>query len=86
MAAVAFGVHLISRGDGDPTTTPFPSHRVMAEDGVRIEQLGLESVWLPDHLATEQELLAGLSSADREELTGLLRRLLVALGRVPQRP
>ena len=41
---------------------------------------------LPDHLATEQALLAGLSDADREQLTGLLRRMLVALGRLPQRP
>lgn len=41
---------------------------------------------LPDHLATEQALLAGLSAADRDQLTGLLRRMLVALGRVPQRP
>src|SRR5713226_5231007 len=49
MAALSFGVHLRSRGDGDPTTTPFPNHRVMAEDGVRVEHLGFESVWLPDH-------------------------------------
>jgi DNA-binding MarR family transcriptional regulator len=41
---------------------------------------------LPDHLATEQALLAGLSDHDREQLTGLLRRMLVALGRLPQRP
>jgi DNA-binding MarR family transcriptional regulator len=41
---------------------------------------------LPDHLATERDLLAGLSEADREQLSGLLRRMLVALGRVPQRP
>jgi DNA-binding MarR family transcriptional regulator len=41
---------------------------------------------LPDHLATEQALLSGLSDADREQLTGLLRRMLVALGRLPQRP
>jgi alkanesulfonate monooxygenase SsuD/methylene tetrahydromethanopterin reductase-like flavin-dependent oxidoreductase (luciferase family) len=49
MPALAFGVHLISRGAGDPATTPFPSHRVMLEDGVRVEQLGFDSVWLPDH-------------------------------------
>jgi DNA-binding MarR family transcriptional regulator len=41
---------------------------------------------LPDHLATEQALLAGLSGPEREELTRLLRQLLVALGRLPQRP
>jgi DNA-binding MarR family transcriptional regulator len=39
---------------------------------------------LPDHLETERRLLAGLSDADREQLAGLLRRFLVALGRVPQ--
>jgi DNA-binding MarR family transcriptional regulator len=41
---------------------------------------------LPDHLETERELLAGLSAADREQLAGLLRRFLVALGRLPQEP
>jgi DNA-binding MarR family transcriptional regulator len=41
---------------------------------------------LPDHLETEQRLLDGLSDAEREQLAGLLRRLLVARGRVPQQP
>ena len=41
---------------------------------------------LPDHLATERALLAGLSAADRDQLAGLLRRVLIGLGRVPQRP
>ncbi len=41
---------------------------------------------LPDHLATERQLLDGLPSADRELLSSLLRRLLVALGRTPQEP
>ncbi len=41
---------------------------------------------LPDHLATERGLLAGLSGAELEQLAGLLRRFLVALGRVPQEP
>lgn len=49
MRQLEFGVHLISRGDGDPATSPFPSHRVMMEDGVRVEKLGFDSVWLPDH-------------------------------------
>jgi alkanesulfonate monooxygenase SsuD/methylene tetrahydromethanopterin reductase-like flavin-dependent oxidoreductase (luciferase family) len=44
-----FGVHLISRSDGDPASTPFPSHRVMMEDGIFVERLGFDSVWLPDH-------------------------------------
>jgi DNA-binding MarR family transcriptional regulator len=41
---------------------------------------------LPDHLATERALLAGLSAGEREQLSGLLRRFLVALGRTPQQP
>jgi DNA-binding MarR family transcriptional regulator len=38
---------------------------------------------LPDHLETERALLAGLPVEDRELLAGLLRRLLVGLGRMP---
>jgi DNA-binding MarR family transcriptional regulator len=38
---------------------------------------------LPDHLDTERKLLDGLSDEDREQLSGLLRRFLVSLGRVP---
>jgi DNA-binding MarR family transcriptional regulator len=41
---------------------------------------------LPDHLETERRLLEGLSEADRVQLAELLRRFLVALGRVPQTP
>jgi DNA-binding MarR family transcriptional regulator len=40
---------------------------------------------LPDHLETERALLEGLPDEDHELLAGLLRRLLVALGRVPDR-
>jgi alkanesulfonate monooxygenase SsuD/methylene tetrahydromethanopterin reductase-like flavin-dependent oxidoreductase (luciferase family) len=54
MPSPGFGVHLISRGDGDPSTTPFPSHRVMLEDGIRVEQLGYDAVWLPDHYYFER--------------------------------
>ena len=39
---------------------------------------------LPDHLETERKLLDGLPAADREQLAALLRRLLVALGHLPQ--
>src|SRR3954468_1040576 len=49
MPSLGFGVHLISRGEGDPAITPFPSHRVMLDDGVKIEKLGFDAVWLPDH-------------------------------------
>jgi DNA-binding MarR family transcriptional regulator len=38
---------------------------------------------LPDHLATEREMLAGLTAAERDQLAALLRTWLVALGRVP---
>jgi DNA-binding MarR family transcriptional regulator len=41
---------------------------------------------LPDHLETERGLLAGLSEAELAQLAGLLRRFLVTLGRLPQRP
>lgn len=54
MPSLGFGVHLISRGSGDPATTPFPSHKVMLEDGVKVEQLGFDAVWLPDHYYFER--------------------------------
>ena len=38
---------------------------------------------LPDHLETERGMLGGLSAGEQEQLAGLLRRWLVALGRVP---
>ena len=38
---------------------------------------------LPDHLETERGMLAALSEDERAQLAGLLRRWLVALGRVP---
>jgi DNA-binding MarR family transcriptional regulator len=38
---------------------------------------------LPDHLETERGMLAGLSDDERGQLAGLLRRWLIALGRVP---
>ena len=41
---------------------------------------------LPDHLETERRLLDGLPADDRGQLAGLLRRLLVALGHLPQEP
>ena len=54
MPPLTFGVQLGGRGAGDPATTPFPSHRVMMDDGVRVEQLGFEAVWLPDHYYFER--------------------------------
>ncbi|MBV9173358.1 MAG: LLM class flavin-dependent oxidoreductase [Chloroflexi bacterium] len=55
MRPLAFGVHLISRGAGDRASTPFPSHTVMLEDGVRVEQLGFDAIWLPDHFYFERD-------------------------------
>jgi alkanesulfonate monooxygenase SsuD/methylene tetrahydromethanopterin reductase-like flavin-dependent oxidoreductase (luciferase family) len=52
-----FGVHLISRG-GD--SGPFPSHTVMLEDGLHVERLGFDAVWLPDHFYFERP--AGLET------------------------
>jgi len=52
--SLGFGVHLISRGAGDPATTPFPSHTLMLQDGVRVEQLGFDAIWLPDHFYFER--------------------------------
>src|ERR1051326_1277047 len=49
MPPLAIGVQLIARSDGDRSTTPFPSPRLMSNDAVRVEQLGFDSVWLPDH-------------------------------------
>jgi alkanesulfonate monooxygenase SsuD/methylene tetrahydromethanopterin reductase-like flavin-dependent oxidoreductase (luciferase family) len=54
MRPLAIGVQLIARSDGDPASTPFPSHRVMSDDAVRVEQLGFDSVWLPDHFYFER--------------------------------
>jgi alkanesulfonate monooxygenase SsuD/methylene tetrahydromethanopterin reductase-like flavin-dependent oxidoreductase (luciferase family) len=54
MPALEFGVQMITRGSGDPATSPVPSHRLMLADGQRIEQLGLDSVWLPDHFYFER--------------------------------
>ena len=41
---------------------------------------------LPEHLETERRLIDGLSDAEQDQLADLLRRLLVARGRVPQSP
>src|ERR687885_507618 len=55
MPSLQFGVHLISRGPGDRRSAPFPSHTVMLEDGIRVEQLGFDAVWLPDHFYFERD-------------------------------
>ena len=60
MRALQIGIQLLARGQGDPATTPFPSHRLMLEDGVEVERLGFDSVWLPDHFFFQQA--AGLAT------------------------
>ncbi len=55
MPELSFGVHLISRGSGDPATAPFPNHKIMLEDGVLAEQCGFDAVWLPDHFYFERD-------------------------------
>jgi alkanesulfonate monooxygenase SsuD/methylene tetrahydromethanopterin reductase-like flavin-dependent oxidoreductase (luciferase family) len=60
MRLPAFGVHLISRAATDPASGPFPSHQLMLEDAVRVEQLGFDSVWVPDHFYFERP--AGLET------------------------
>jgi alkanesulfonate monooxygenase SsuD/methylene tetrahydromethanopterin reductase-like flavin-dependent oxidoreductase (luciferase family) len=63
MPAQGFGVHLAARSAGDPATSPVPSLSLMLADGVRVEQLGFDAVWLPDHFffqrgdATEPDTL-----------------------------
>src|SRR5690242_5618631 len=54
MRPLRIGIQLVARGRGDPATTPFPSHRVMLEDGIEVERLGFDSVWLPDHFYFQQ--------------------------------
>ena len=52
--------------------------------GVRVtltaEGLRLIDAVLPTHVDTEDQLLAGLSAAERDQLAGLLRALLESLG------
>src|SRR5215203_4882653 len=54
MRPLHVGIQLLARGEGDPATSPTPSHRLMMDDGVRVEQIGFDSVWLPDHFYFQQ--------------------------------
>ncbi|MBP2471326.1 DNA-binding MarR family transcriptional regulator [Crossiella equi] len=49
---------------------------------VRLTEAGRDLIdtALPDHVATEDRLLAGLSTEDRAELAAILRRLMLSLG------
>ncbi|MFN8526839.1 MAG: LLM class flavin-dependent oxidoreductase [Chloroflexota bacterium] len=54
MPKVTFGYMALPRGEGDPSTQPFPSHNLMLSDAVRAEQLGYDAVWMPDHYYFER--------------------------------
>jgi len=60
LRSLQFGIQLLARGEGDPATAPFPSHRLMLDDGVHVERLGFDAVWLPDHFYFQQP--AGLAT------------------------
>jgi alkanesulfonate monooxygenase SsuD/methylene tetrahydromethanopterin reductase-like flavin-dependent oxidoreductase (luciferase family) len=51
---VKVGIQLSARGQGDPSTSPFPSHRLMLEDSIAVERLGFDSVWVADHFYFQQ--------------------------------
>ena len=54
MPSLGFGVQLLARSAGDPATTPSPSHKLLLEDGIRVEQLGFDAIWVPDHYYFER--------------------------------
>src|SRR4051794_33381069 len=78
MRPLQIGIQLLARGHGDPATTPFPSHRLVLEDGVQVERLGFDSVWLPDHFFFQQP--AGLATFP--EVWTLLSALAVKTERI----
>ncbi|MGW1142024.1 MarR family transcriptional regulator [Streptomyces zhihengii] len=62
------------------TRTPSESDGRVVHVSLTEEGLALVDRTLPDHLATENRVLAGLSGADLGALAGLLRDLLESLG------
>jgi alkanesulfonate monooxygenase SsuD/methylene tetrahydromethanopterin reductase-like flavin-dependent oxidoreductase (luciferase family) len=54
MSPVKFGLALVSRGEGDPATNPYPNHKLLLADAVKAEEVGLDSVWVPDHFYFER--------------------------------
>ncbi|WP_431676714.1 MarR family winged helix-turn-helix transcriptional regulator [Kitasatospora sp. KL5] len=61
------------------TRSPSPTDGRVVLVSLTAEGLALVDRALPDHLATEQRLLAGLDAAGREELAATLRTLLETL-------
>jgi alkanesulfonate monooxygenase SsuD/methylene tetrahydromethanopterin reductase-like flavin-dependent oxidoreductase (luciferase family) len=60
MRPIEFGHHVMPRGQGDPATEPYPSHRVALEDAQQAERLGFDAIWVPDHFYFERP--AGLET------------------------
>lgn len=54
MPSIGFGYQIVPRGEGDPTTEPYPSHRLMLRDAQRAEELGFDTIWVPDHFYMER--------------------------------
>lgn len=54
MAQIGFGYQIVPRGQGDPATEPYPSHRLMLEDAQLAAQLGFDTIWVPDHFYMER--------------------------------
>jgi len=54
MSPASFGLALVSRGEGDPATSPYPNHKLLLADAVKAEEVGLDSVWVPDHFYFER--------------------------------
>jgi DNA-binding MarR family transcriptional regulator len=63
--------------------TPDPSDRRGTLVGLTPRGLELVDAAVTAHLANEERLLDGLSSAEREQLAGLLRKLLRSLAEPP---
>ncbi|MFJ4879538.1 MarR family winged helix-turn-helix transcriptional regulator [Streptomyces sp. NPDC088745] len=62
------------------TRTPSPTDGRVVHVALTEEGLALVETALPDHLATETRVLAALSPAEQEQLSLLLRTLLLGLG------
>lgn len=45
-----FGYFTQPRGQGDPASEPYPSHKLMQRDAQEAERLGFDAVWVPDHI------------------------------------
>ena len=54
MASIEFGFHTVARSEGDPASTPTPSHKLMLRDAQHAETLGFDAVWVPDHFYFER--------------------------------